>query len=193
MASNTTNEYATAEYKVIADMIVSPDEDILVNIAGGVYMSSITPVNKLATVTDVGVETAFTVVGGTAGTQPTFTGAPLFSGSYIKTVGGLVHFRITVDFDNITGFGTGQYYVTLPFPAKYDYKFRDGAYADISESKEYTISGHVSAGSSTLQLFTTDTQSGRVFDVPFTATSPVTLTTADDFHIAGNYIMQEPA
>jgi hypothetical protein len=49
MASN-----GTAEYKVIADFIVSPDEDIIVNIAGGVYMNSISAGNKLATMDDIG-------------------------------------------------------------------------------------------------------------------------------------------
>lgn len=136
-------------------------------------------------------ETPFTVEGGTSGTQPTFTGSPLFSGSYIRN-GDLVHFQIQVDMDNITGFGTGQYYVELPFTSKYGYKFRGGCLHDISTGKDYEIGGHVAAGSSTLQLGTTDTQSGAVFDTPFTSTVPVTLSTADDFHIAGTYITNEP-
>lgn len=183
MASNSTNEY-----QIVADKIVSPDEDIIVSVVGGLYKGSITEQNRYANLSDIGSETSFVVAGGTDGTQPTFTGAPLFSGSYIRMSSNLVHFRITVDFDNITDFGTGQYYVTLPFPAKYDYKFRDGAFYDFSASKEYTISGHVSAGASTLELYTTDTQSGRVFDVAFTSTAPIALAAADDFHIAGTYI-----
>jgi hypothetical protein len=130
------------------------------------------------------------VAGGTTGTAPTFTGAPLFSGSYTK-LGNLVHFQIQVDMDNITGFGTGQYYVYLPFPAKYGYKFREGCLHDVSASKDYEIGGHVFAGQSRLLLSSTDTQSGKVFDIPFVYNNPITLTTADNFHIAGTYITNE--
>ena len=134
-------------------------------------------------------ETSFTVNGGSLGTQPTFTGAPLFSGTYVKT-GPLVHFQIQVDMDNITNFGTGQYYVDLPFPAKYGYKFREGCLHDVSANKDYAIGGHVYAGESRLNLGSTDTQSGTVFDIAFDYNSPVTLSTADNFHISGTYIAE---
>lgn len=134
-------------------------------------------------------ETSFVVVGGTSGTAPTFTGAPLFTGSYVKN-GDLVHFQIQVDMDNITSFGTGQYYVDLPFPSKYGYKLREGCLHDISTGKDYAVGGHVFAGASRLFLSSTDTQSGTVFDIAFTSTTPVTLTTADNFHIAGTYITE---
>lgn len=135
----------------------------------------------------VPAETSFTVVGGTTGTQPTFNGSPLFSGSYIKT-GNLVHFQIQVDMDNIASFGTGQYYIDLPFPSKYGYKFREGCLHDVSASKDYEIGGHVFAGQSRLLLSSTDTQSGQVFDIPFVYNNPITLSTADNFHISGTYI-----
>jgi hypothetical protein len=132
-------------------------------------------------------ERSFVVNGGTLGTQPTFTGAPLFSGSYVKN-GPLVHFQIQVDMDNITDFGTGQYYVDLPFPAKYGYMFRDGCLHDISTNREYHISGHVYAGQSQMLLFTTDVQGNRLNDFVFSQGEPVTLSSADNFHIAGTYI-----
>jgi hypothetical protein len=138
--------------------------------------------------TSAPIERTFVVAGGTAGTAPTFTGDPLFSGSYVKA-GNLVHFQVQVDMDNITNFGTGQYYVTLPFASKYGYKFRDGCLHDISTNREYAIGGHVFAGSSTLQLFSTDTQGGKVFDIAFTSSDPVTLNVVDNFHIAGTYIV----
>ena len=135
------------------------------------------------------VETTFTVSGGTTGTQPTFTGAPLFTGTYVKN-GPLVHFEIQVDMDNITNFGTGQYYVDLPFQAKHAYKFRAGCLHDISTGRDYETGGHVNAGSSRIFLTSTDTQGGTVFDIPFTSTSPVTLSTNDNFHISGTYITE---
>jgi hypothetical protein len=134
-------------------------------------------------------ETSYTVEGGTSGTQPTFTGAPLFSASYIQN-GSLVHFQIQVDMDNITNFGTGQYYLTLPFESKYGYMFRCGCLHDASANKEYHISGHVDANSNTIKLFTSDTQGNNLYDFPFTSTEPITLNTADNFHIAGNYIIK---
>lgn len=131
-------------------------------------------------------ETSFTVNGGTLGTQPTFNGAPLFSGTYVKT-GLLVHFQIQVDMDNITNFGTGQYYVDLPFPAKYGYQVKEGCLHDISTDRQYAIGGHVYAGQSQLGLtFTNSNGQDELFD----HNSPVTLNAEDNFHIAGTYISQ---
>lgn len=135
-------------------------------------------------------ETPYTLEGGTSGTQPTFTGAPLFSGSYVRFSGGLVHFQIQIDFDNITSFGTGQYFVTLPFDSKHGYSFRDGCYHDISAGIDYHVSGHVFAGSNVLQLNTSVKVGNSVEDSPFTSTSPVNLHAADNFHIAGTYIAE---
>jgi hypothetical protein len=135
-------------------------------------------------------EVSFTVQGGTTGTQPTFTGAPLFTGSYVRT-GALVHFRIDVDFYNILTFGTGQYYLELPFPSKHNYQLSDGCLHDISTGRNYAISGHVFAGSDQLLLESTDAQGNSVFHIDFTPTNPVTLSTADNFHIAGSYIPED--
>jgi hypothetical protein len=129
-------------------------------------------------------ETSFTVNGGTLGTQPTFDGAPLFSGTYVK-IGPMVHFQIQVDMDNITDFGTGQYFVELPFPSKYGYQVRSGCLHDISTDKQYSIGGHVFAADSTLTLSYTDSN-GQ--DSAFDYNSPTTLSTADNFHISGTYI-----
>jgi hypothetical protein len=125
--------------------------------------------------------------GGTTGTQPTFTGDPLFTGSYTKW-GNVVHFAFDVDMDNITSFGTGQYFITLPFPAQTNYLFRDGCLHDISANDQYAISGHVNANSTQLLLYSV-ASNGR--DVPFTNNVPVNLSTADNFHIAGTYEIQQ--
>jgi hypothetical protein len=135
----------------------------------------------------VPTETVFTINGGTLGTQPTFTGAPLFSGSYVKN-GPLVHFQIQVDMDNITSFGTGQYYVDLPFPAKYSYHFRDACLHDNSGTvRQYALSGHVYAGQSQVTLWFTST-SGQ--DELFDYNSPALLRVDDNFHISGTYISE---
>jgi hypothetical protein len=129
-------------------------------------------------------ETSFTVNGGSLVDMPTFDGAPLFSGSYVRT-GPMVHFQIQVDMDNITNFGTGQYYVDLPFDAKYAYQFKDGCIHDISTSKQYNIGGHVAAGTNRVFLnFINSAGQDEAFD----HNSPFTLNVEDNFHIAGTYI-----
>ncbi len=129
------------------------------------------------------VTVSFIPSGGTDGTQPTFTGAPLFTGSYTK-IGNIVHFAIDVDMDNITSFGTGQYYMDLPFVANRNYLFSDGCLHDISTGDEYAILAHIVANSNRITLLST-ASNGR--QVPFTHNVPVTLSTADNFHIAGTY------
>lgn len=129
----------------------------------------------------------FAVEGGTLGTQPTFTGAPLFTGSYTK-YGNMVHFQIDVDMDNITSFGTGQYYMMLPFPAEHNYHLSDGCLHDISAGDQYSVMGHVVAGSDELRLFSI-ASNGR--QVPFTSSVPVNLAVADNFHVAGTYEIQQ--
>lgn len=154
---------------------------------GGVYLRERTPESHVATIGDIPtapVETSFAVNGGSLGTQPTFDGAPLFTGSYVKT-GQLVHFQIQVDMDNITSFGTGQYYVDLPLDAKYGYQFKEGCLHDESTSRQYALGGHVAAGTS--RVFLTFTNSAGQ-DESFDNNSPVALSTLDNFHIAGTYI-----
>ena len=129
----------------------------------------------------------FVVEGGTLGTQPTFTGAPLFTGTYTKW-GNMAHFAIDVDMDNITSFGTGQYYIKLPFPTERNYHFSDGCLHDISTGDQYSIMGHVVAGSDELRLFSV-ASNGR--QVPFTSSVPVNLATADNFHLAGTYEIEQ--
>jgi len=180
----------TTEYKIITDKIISPDpeQDILVFIPeGAMYKDSYDELDRYTTVTDLGIDTPFTVAGGTLGTQPTFTGAPLFTGSYVKT-GPMVHFRIDVDFDNITSFGTGQYYLDLPFPAKYNYEFTAGCLHDISATRDYPITGHIYAGESRMLLKSMDASGNTTYAIPFTATAPTTLNVADNFHVSGDYI-----
>lgn len=127
----------------------------------------------------------FQVEGGTVnGDQPTFNGDPLFTGEYVVIGNRICHFALDVEMSNIISFGTGQYYITLPFPAKRNYILRDGCLHDISAQAQYSISGHVFAGSNQLTLYSI-ASNGR--DVPFTNNVPTNLATQDNFHIAGTY------
>lgn len=178
--------YSDFEYP----MTIVADNAIVLNGNGsGEFLTDESiPSNQIATIGDISnaapVETSFAVNGGAAGTQPTFDGAPLFSGSYVVH-GPMVHFQIQVDMDNITSFGSGQYYVDLPFPAKYGYQFKSGCLHDSSSGRQYAIGGHVYAGQSQLLLSYTDSN-GQ--DAEFDYNSPVLLDVADNFHISGDYI-----
>jgi hypothetical protein len=124
------------------------------------------------------------IEGGTiGGTQPTFSGEPLFTGDWIRW-DSTVHFAIEVDFDNITNFGTGQYYLKLPFVSKNNYLLSDGCLHDDSTGNQYSVLGHVVGGSDILTLLSVSSN-GR--HVPFTNSVPVNIDVADNFHIAGIY------
>lgn len=139
-------------------------------------------------------EGTWTIIGGTfdpstgvqnAGDQPTFTGDPLFSGHY-RVVGDICHFGIDVDMDNITDFGTGQYFVVLPFPSHHNIILSDGCLHDESTGNQYAVLGHVVAGSDKLDLFSI---SSNGLHVPFSdsANDPIKLDELDNFHISGTY------
>lgn len=131
------------------------------------------------------VDTEFQVNGGSFGDQPTFSGDPMFYGSYTQ-FGDQVTFRIDVDMDNIIDFGTGQYYVDLPVASKYNMLMRGGCLHDISTGNQWPISGHVQAGETRMTLwFTSGTGQDEIFD----HNSPVNLSTADNFHVSGTYIV----
>jgi hypothetical protein len=140
--------------------------------------------------TGYGVVTPFPgVQGGTDGTQPTFSGE-VFTATYTR-FGDMIHFAYSVDFTNITSFGTGQYFMTLPYNARRDYAFRDGRLMDDDTGRRYHITGTVSQGSNVMELWTTDISGQRLYDFAFTNSEPVTLTTSDSFSIAGTYELEQ--
>ena len=64
MASNNSSEY-----KVIADKIVSPDEDIVFRVEGALYLNSIEEDNRVATIADIGEGGGGRGAQGTTGAQ----------------------------------------------------------------------------------------------------------------------------
>jgi hypothetical protein len=140
--------------------------------------------NKIDLANLQGVSTHYVPSGGTVGgTQPTFTGDPLFTGSYTR-IGNLCFFQIDVAFTNILTFGTGQYYINLPFNAEHFIAQRNGILTDFSPSRRYQISGIVEAGSNQLMLYT---QTSNGLDTAFEHNVPHQLAVEDSFHIAGTY------
>jgi hypothetical protein len=133
--------------------------------------------------TGYGVVTTFSdVSGGTDGTQPTFSG-PVFTATYTR-FGDMVHFAYSVDFTNIVTFGTGQYFMTLPYDARRPYTFSSGSLRDDSGGTIYSIIGTVEAGSDVMNLSYLKSNGETE---PFEHNKPITLTTADSFDITGTY------
>ncbi len=132
--------------------------------------------------TGYGINVVYQAGGGTDGTQPVFP-ANAISASYNR-FGNMVHFNISVDFTNITNFGTGHYYVTLPYPTRVRYTFANGHFFDTSSSKSYNFVGEADANSQVVWLFYIGSN-GQMDN--FTSTNPTVLTTADKFDISGTY------
>lgn len=178
----------------MSDVVVSVSESVTdVSVVDNTVLVSVTEADVQVSVSESNRQSedfAFTIVGGASGTQPTFSGDPLFSGSYVRT-GALVHFQIQVEFDNITNFGTGQYYLDLPFTSKYNYQFASGCLHDFSNGREYPIFGHVFAGEKRVYLQSLDNQGSYTFQVDFTHTVPITLATTDNFHVSGMFVTDD--
>lgn len=135
--------------------------------------------------TGYGVNTWYQAGGGTDGTQPVFPASAIASS--FNRFGNMVHYQIAVDFTNITSFGTGQYYVTLPHPTRTRYTFANGHFFDASANANYNFVGECDANSQVVWLYYIG-PNGRMD--PFTSTSPKTLSTSDSFDISGTYEIQ---
>jgi hypothetical protein len=122
-----------------------------------------------------------------SGTGLAFTGTPA-TGTYIK-IGNLIQVQISVDFDNVSNFGTGQYSLTLPFPSKYHTDVYGGSVHDTVNQgvDHYSLKGHLDDGSS---IFTIWNIKSSAADEPFDHNSPINLTTADLFHMSFSYICE---
>jgi len=132
--------------------------------------------------TGYGINVSYQPAGGTNGTQPVFPAQDIV-GTFNR-FGNMVHFQISVTFANITNFGTGRYFVTLPFVPRKEYTFSSGHLTDDSQNKLYLILGYVEADSDQLDLFYLGSQ-GILED--FTSQNPKALSTADSFDISGTY------
>jgi hypothetical protein len=174
---------STTEYKIIADKIVSPDEDIIVEIVGGVYKGSITEENRYATMSDIGASAPIAYT-------PVWSGTGLVQSSNLATgtyfdYGQMVVVQITVPMTNVTNFGAGYYTVTLPKESALHANGWGGTLHDTSTGRLYTLKGHLEADSNICSLFFINSSSQ---DQVFNATAPFILDTTDLFHI--NFIYQ---
>lgn len=200
MASNSTNEY-----KVVTDKIVSPDEDIIVQVTGAMYKESITEPNRYATISDISANAAVTSAVRWSptfqATGLTFTGSnstyPTYNSYYVK-IGQLVTFNIEILMATVTNFGTGQFKVSLPFLpiATAANHFSAWGWVDPSQPAD-ELNGHVQMvadhllNSQTLDLHwlkETTANPKPVIESLLVQGTPVTFTTASKIYVNGTYI-----
>lgn len=122
-----------------------------------------------------------------SGTGLVFTGTPA-TATYIK-IGNFIQIQISVNFQNVSNFGTGQYSLTLPFPSKYHTDVYGGSLHDVVNQgvDHYSLKGHLESSSSVMTIWDLSS-SGK--DETFDHNSPVVLTTADLFHMSFSYISE---
>lgn len=200
MASNSSSEY-----KVIADKIVSPDEDIVVNLRGAMYKESITEPNRYATISDIGevggVTSAVRYSPVFQATGLTFTGSgatyPTYDSYYVK-VGQMVTFTIHIAMTTVTNFGTGQFKVDLPFAPLATEAAHFSAWTWVNPAlPPDELNGHIQLvadhlpNTQTLDLHwlqATTSNPKPIIETIFSQGNPVTLTTASKIYINGTYI-----
>lgn len=159
--------------------------------SGGIYVNGTDQDHKVVTFADLSSATAFPspvnwtpVVSGDAFTQASNPA----TGTYLK-YGTMVVVNLFVPFTNVTNFGTGQYSVSLPFPAKQHADVFAGSIHNVGPSVDhYSLKGHLSTGS---QLMTLWYISGSSKDEPFRSNAPINLNTTDLFHMHFIYEIQE--
>ena len=110
------------------------------------------------------------------------------TGDYMK-YGRMVVVNLFVPFSNVVNFGTGQYSVTLPFPATHHTDVFAGSIHNTGSVVEhYSLKGHLSSGSNQMTLWYI---SGASKDEQFDHDSPISLNTNDLFHMSFIYETSE--
>lgn len=200
MASNSSSEY-----KVVADRIVSPDEDIIVSVRGAMYKDSITEPNRYANISDIGDAGGITAAVRWSpifqATGLTFTGSgssyPTYNSYYVK-YGQLVTFNIAIDLSTVTNFGTGQFKVDLPFAPIPTAANHFSAWAWVNPAlPPDELNGHIQMvadhlpNSQTLDIhwiLATTANPKPIIESLLVQGTPVTFTTASKMYINGTYI-----
>lgn len=122
-----------------------------------------------------------------SGTGLTYTGTPA-TGYYVK-LGNSVTVQIDVEFDTVTNFGTGQYYVTIPFESMFHTDAYGGSVHDIVNQgiDHYSLKAHLSPSSNVISIWNIKSSAA---DEPFDHNSPFNLAVEDKFHMSFTYICE---
>ena len=110
------------------------------------------------------------------------------TGNYTK-IGNMVFYCVSVDFNGYTNLGTGQYQISLPFPAKQTFRSAGGTLHNVSGDARYHIAGITDTTDSrtVTKLFYT----GSTTDLAWKYSTPVSwANNTSHFDISGFYEIQ---
>jgi hypothetical protein len=129
-----------------------------------------------------------------------FTGSgstyPTYNSYYVKA-GQMVTFWIAVDLSTVTNFGTGQYFLELPFMPLAGTMNHFSGWCNVDPTQNPDNAGHAIlnidhlAGTQTLDLHYLKQSGGAnspIMEAIFKQGTPVTLTTSSKIYVNGTYI-----
>ena len=190
--SNTT-------FKLFADKMGGKAATAYIGTAGEIFydIDGATPIRLSDGVTPGGIPFGIVSINQTFNPQfKTVSGNTLAgtvsTGSYVLQ-GLICHFRINVEFDTTTDFGSAsQYQITLPFPTVSTFTARGGTlHAPTPNDAIYHIAGitDIAESSTVMKLY----YSGSTTDLAWKSSTPVNATnTASHFDISGAYQIEIP-
>jgi hypothetical protein len=114
----------------------------------------------------------------------TFAGGTV-TGNYTR-IGNMLFYYVAVDFNGYTNLGTGQYQITLPFPAKETFRSAGGTLHNVSGDALYHIAGITDIVNSrtTTKLY----YSGSTTDLAWKYNTPVSwANNTSHFDLSGFY------
>jgi hypothetical protein len=110
------------------------------------------------------------------------------TGSYTR-IGNMLFYCVAVEFNGYTNLGTGQYQISLPFPAKQTFRTAAGTLHNVSGDARYHISGITDVADS--RTVTKFYYSGSTTDLAWKYNTPVSwANNTSHFDISGFYEIQ---
>ena len=107
------------------------------------------------------------------------------TGNYTR-IGNMLFYCVSVEFNGYTNLGTGQYQISLPFPAKQTFRSAGGSLHNVSGDARYHIAGitDISESRTITKLF----YSGSTTDLAWKYSTPVSwANNTSHFDISGFY------
>ena len=117
----------------------------------------------------------------------TFAGGTT-TGNYTR-IGNMLFYCVAVQFNGYTNLGTGQYQISLPFPAKQTFRSAGGTLHNVSGDAKYHIAGitDIADSATTVKFY----YSGSTTDLAWKFSTPVSwANNTSHFDISGFYEIQ---
>lgn len=102
--------------------------------------------------------------------------------------GKLVFFWASIDFTNISDFGTGGWELRLPVSCAATFITGGGHLTDASKGRDYFVNGECDPGESTAKLYYYSGNSSEL--VPLTASAPISIEAVDSMILNGLFVTE---